>query len=58
MLAVQVQLAALGWTRIRCFLDVLTSASRPFWSHLGYREWTRQRDDAGRDVVVLERRLP
>jgi len=45
--SVQGQLAALGWTRIRCAWDVLTSASRSIWIHLGYRELTRQRDDAG-----------
>jgi GNAT superfamily N-acetyltransferase len=55
--AIHVRLPALGWSSVRCAVEVGRPSSLPFWTRMRYQQLEQRQDDAGRPVLVLERRL-
>jgi len=57
MQAIHRHLAERGCTAVRCQVDGSGPNSAPFWLALGYLQVRDVVDDAGRDVVIMERSL-
>ncbi len=55
--ALELEVARLRWTELRLAVLTGNGAALSFWRALGYSELGRRRDHAGRDVLVMSRRL-